>query len=760
MPDLDFSSLNAQLLPRALDLLGTWLPSGKRRGREYVCAGLQGGPGESLSVNLTTGAWAEFNGLGAKGGDLISLYAAIQGIGQGDAYRQLAGPAPANVKARHLPAAPPAPAVPNTLGPPPAGTQGPAALFDATASWAYRDADGKLLFYVTRFDEDGKKSFRPWSWDVAEARWVCKGWPTPRPLYNLDKLAADPKATVIICEGEKAADAACLLAPGSVGVTWPNGAGAVTSAAWDVLKGRKVVIWPDADEPGRKASEALVGILAPIVADLSIIDTHDLTDGFDAADLTEPFGQWVKLRLMTPALPVKPALSVKPAGETKPARAPKAAPAPRPPRVEVDATVTVTEDAAEVSHSIAVLCEQYNLAVMGKSGLPICNIENALRVLDAVPGFTDLVWWDEFHERLFTPPGREWTDRDTLSLLVRFQRDLGFQRLSDEMLYKALLAYGAHHVRNEPADWLNSLVWDGKPRVEGFLSRAFGAPDTDYIHAASRNWWRSIVARVLYPGCKVDTMVILEGPQGAGKSRALAIIGGKWFAEITESATSKDFYMCLSGKFLLEIAELDAFSRAEVTRIKQVITSQSDRYRAPFGRAAEDHPRRCVFVGTTNETNYLRDATGGRRFWPVETGAAGPIDHAYIEANREQLFAEAVMQVKAKERWYEMPISTLAMQESRRSADEWEELVADFIARFPDGVTLSQIWTDAFSQGLNKFDRREQHRIANILRSLKWKNLPSWDGHKTIRIWKPGKDATVIPATIPGVPLAPTGWQP
>ena len=167
--------------------------------------------------------------------------------------------------------------------------------------------------------------------------------------------------------------------------------------------------------------------------------------------------------------------------------------------------------------------------------------------------------------------------------------------------------------RNCVRDWLESLKWDQVPRIEHFFENHFGADP----RAASANFWISLVARVCRPGCQVDNMVVLEGPQGIRKSSALRVIGGEWFTEQHESATGKGFFEVLQGKLLVEVSEMDSFSRAEVTKVKQIITCTNDRFRESYGRHAKDHPRQCIFVGTTNRDDWNTDVTGARRFWPI-----------------------------------------------------------------------------------------------------------------------------------------------
>jgi predicted P-loop ATPase len=184
-------------------------------------------------------------------------------------------------------------------------------------------------------------------------------------------------------------------------------------------------------------------------------------------------------------------------------------------------------------------------------------------------------------------------------------------------------------------------AWDNVERIEHSFSTVFHCDDNGYTRAVSRNFWISLIARTYDPGCKLDNMIILEGAQGALKSSALNMIGGEWFAEQHENATNaKAFAEVLQGKLLIEIAEMDAFSRAEVTRVKQVVSNKSDRYRPSYGRHAQDHPRRCVMAGSTNKDDWNRDATGARRFWPI--ACKGFCDLGYLKEHRAQLFAEAV----------------------------------------------------------------------------------------------------------------------
>ena len=381
-------------------------------------------------------------------------------------------------------------------------------------------------------------------------------------------------------------------------------------------------------------------------------------------------------------------------------------------------------------------CQTLELAI-GKKGDPVSNADNVLRILERIPAFKNLVWFDVFHNRYFVrykaQAVREWSDIDDDTLTTFLQRKIPLPHIRKDHVSTAIRIFAYRNARNEPKDWLETLEWDGIERTPHFFSDCLGADDTEYTRSASNNFWICMAARIYKPGCQVDTMVVLEGPQGIRKTTALTAIGGKWHTECKEQVSSKDFFQALDGKLIIEIAELDSFSRAEITRIKQVISCRTDRYRAPYGRRAEDHPRMCVFVGTTNEENYLRDNTGGRRFWPIKCES---INIDLIESNREQLFAEAVARYKRGETWYEMPVEdTLAAQEARRQEDAWEAAVLHW-SENREAITILQVATECLHVEVAKLDKGTQMRIAAVLRSLGWSKKDGWLEGRKQKYWE------------------------
>lgn len=760
---MEFEKLAEVLLSQSRILLPGWLPGGRPRGEEYVCGSIRGGKGDSFSVNMNTGRWADFAVPTLKGGDLISLYAAINNKRQSEAFQELSSSyMPTAIKevkkkSEAIEVAPPPENEPQPLMKHPD-------LGEPSGIWKYKDRQGNVLFYICRYNDPmcskcgfvgvdklcpkcgakASKQMMPWSWVPKFNGFRSMGWPSPRPLYGLEKLTGLP---VLIVEGEKCADAARHLVEGVYDViTWPNGSGAIKKVNWEPVYDKPVLIWPDADEPGVKCAYDIAGLLKDKCPEIKVIGVEGQPQGWDAADAVADgwdktkFFEWAKPRVQRFEVAAELLMKENP-------------------------IPVVPEQEANLPKSVYSMWENMGLA-RSSNGQPIPNMDNVLRVFESTEEFKDIAWYDEFHRKFFTKwqtgKTREWTDVDDLVMAQFFQRELGLSRIKKEHITDSIVVYGHRHKRNEPKEWLESLKWDGKPRIETFFMDCLGAFDSDYHRAASTNWWVSLVARAMRPGAKVDTMVILEGPQGKFKSTALSIIGGKWYSEVHESVTSKDFFMTLQGKLLVEISELDAFGKAETTTIKKVITCQVDRYRPPYGRASADFPRQCVFVGTTNETTYLQDTTGLRRFWPIKTGI---INLEKIKEQREQLYAEALKKYKDGHEWYVMPGSTADVQESRREQDAWEPLVLKYLLKTPAGFfgySIDEIADKALFITRDRIDKRVQNRIGKILRLFKYqpRTIHHGDRKIAVRAWFPEDEYGVRISNPPEECPSPSYQQP
>lgn len=298
MAGLDFDGLARQLLASAETHLASWLPAGRKRGNSWVAGDLSGAAGQSLKVNLATGAWSDF-ATGDHGSDLVSLYAAIYELPMGDAYRQLGGekrPVP-RINGHHAKPAPEPEQTRRVVTPVPEASADCACVHPRYGRpafrWTYFDGNGEVLGYIARYEPAGeRKQIVPWTWDGQ--RWGMGQWPSPRPLYGLQELEARPDSAILVVEGEKAAEAARRFAGPYVVVTWPAGAMAADKADWTPLTGRKVLLWPDADEPGRKAMERVAQIIHERVSEVKVLEVSDQPDGWDAADAE--FTSWADCR--------------------------------------------------------------------------------------------------------------------------------------------------------------------------------------------------------------------------------------------------------------------------------------------------------------------------------------------------------------------------------------------------------------------------------------------------------------------------------
>jgi predicted P-loop ATPase len=269
-------------------------------------------------------------------------------------------------------------------------------------------------------------------------------------------------------------------------------------------------------------------------------------------------------------------------------------------------------------------------------------------------------------------------------------------------------------------DYLDSCVWDGQPRLDLWTVQYLGAEDTPYVRAVSSRWMIAAVARVTEPGCKADCALIFEGPQGLLKSTALKTLADPWFTDEIADLGTKDAALQVAGVWILEMPELDSISRAGVSRIKAFMSRTTDRFRPPYGRRPIEQPRQCVLAGTVNDNEYLRDATGGRRWWPI---ACSAIDITGLAAVRDQLWAEARHRYAAGQPWWLDTDDLVAIaseeQQARYLADPWREPIERYIDTKPS-VSVADVLLEL---GIAEKDRTQTHsnRVAACLKALGWK---------------------------------------
>jgi len=322
----------------------------------------------------------------------------------------------------------------------------------------------------------------------------------------------------------------------------------------------------------------------------------------------------------------------------------------------------------------------------------------------------------------------------------------GLPRISKDIMHQAV-DIRAQQCRYHPVrDYLNNLQWDGTPRLRQLFPRYFGAEQTSYTEEIGSMFLISMVARIIQPGCRADHMVTVEGSQGILKSTSCQILGGKWFSDNLPDVTQgKDVSQHLRGKWLIEVSEMHAMGKAEATLLKAFITRTTERYRPSYGRKEVIEPRQTVFVGTTNRDTYLRDESGGRRFWPVK---AGSIDVDALTNDRDQLFAEAVVRFHEGARWWpdkDFEQKHIVPQQAYRyEADAWEETISSYL-QAKERVTIGEIAVHALGFQTPHIGTADQRRIAAAMEQLRWKReLPAgksdWQGK---RWWIPGDTPTL-----------------
>jgi len=370
------------------------------------------------------------------------------------------------------------------------------------------------------------------------------------------------------------------------------------------------------------------------------------------------------------------------------------------------------------------------------------NLVNAMTAMRLAPELSEVFSYDQMlcatvmDREAPDPAGgitdpiaiRPATDNDVGRAQEWMQR-AGLQRLGKEVAHQAVDMRAQERAFHPVRDYLDGLRWDARERLGSWLSAYLGAEANAYTSGIGTMFLVAMVARIFDPGCKADYMMVLEGPQGARKSTACAILGAQWFSDnLPDVTTGKDVAQHLPGKWLIEIAEMSAMSKAEDNALKAFISRPVERYRPSYGRKEVIQPRQCVFVGTTNKSTYLRDETGGRRYWPVKVGR---VDTDALARDRDQLFAEAVAHYREGTRWW--PDADFEAQhiqpeqDSRFEADAWEGEIETYL-RGKNRVMVTEVAREALHLDLPKIGTAEQRRIAAALQRLGWKPVRDWRG--------------------------------
>lgn len=369
-----------------------------------------------------------------------------------------------------------------------------------------------------------------------------------------------------------------------------------------------------------------------------------------------------------------------------------------------------------------------------KTDKPIKDVDTITMILREHPAWEGVLAFDSRFERQVLrkqPPfpaelgskkaPRPFADVDAtrIAMWLVSQRVLGWTSTPTVAAVEAAVAAVCEANRYDPvAEYLTRLVWDKESRLDNAASYYFGAPDTAYHRAVFSKWMLSAVARVRSPGCKADYVLVLEGAQGKRKSTALQVLAGEaFFSDTMPEVGTKEAYEHCVGPWIIELAELSHMNRGDVEQIKAFVTARKPAFRHSYARRTTEHPRRCVFAGTTNKDHYLVDPTGDRRFWPLP---CAKVELDALAADRDQLWAEAVHRVRAGEKWYlddaALEAAATEEQSARRMGDPWSDDVASFVAR-SSWVTIPEVLCHLKIE-VSRQDQRNANRVAAVLQSL------------------------------------------
>lgn len=560
------------------------------------------------------------------------------------------------------------------------------------ATYDYFDGP-TLLYQVVR--KTGKRFLirRP----ALRNGWVWSLNGTQRVLYKLNRLREPDSRVLYIVEGEKDVDT--LDVAGHLATCNPGGAGKwsyVAALAREVLAGHDIVVVADADGPGRSHARDVAKSLEGVAKSLRVVECPK-----PHKDVSELLGAGLGLDAL-----VAPGLQV------------------------VDETWTPTEEWRE--HLILGTRKRGD-----EIETVVANVApNVAVFLRYHPDWAGVIAWDEFAERVVTTkpppwvvhtgpstskPG-PWKDEHTLRVIDWAARREKYN-IKTAHVEQAVPVVAHTNVIHPVRAYLSGLRWDKVPRLHQWLSLYCGAISTDYTREMGKRWMISAVARVMKPGCQADLTLILEGPQGIGKSAIIRALvpNPEWFSETGIDIGEKDSYQALHGVWIYLLDELESMRRSDVARLKSFLTATKDHYRPPYARAARDFYRQNVFCGTTNEQTYFSDSTGNRRFLPVKVTVEPDVQA--IESIRDQLWAEAYFLYCEHHEWWAKAAELRGIcseeQEARVQHDAWLGKVQEWLdGTARESISVGEVLSECFDLDASDWGQIEQTRVARCLQKL------------------------------------------
>lgn len=367
------------------------------------------------------------------------------------------------------------------------------------------------------------------------------------------------------------------------------------------------------------------------------------------------------------------------------------------------------------------------------------DLANVLIALRNEPSIAEAFTFDEMqqetmvHKSLPLAPGagageappKRLAD-DDVTRVQEWMQHSGMPKVGRETVGQAIEARARERRFHPIRDYLQGVKWDGKPRLNTWLKTYMGAEGSDnYLAAIGSMFVIAMVARVMDPGCKCDYMLVLEGEQGVMKSLACkALAGEDYFSDDIGDMGNKDAKQHVIGKWLIEESELANFTRASTETLKSFLSRTHEKFRPPYGKNQVVAPRQCVFVGTTNRSDYNKDETGARRLWPVRVVTR--IDVEGIKRDRDQIFAEGVERYRAGENWWPDPEFEAEIirpeQAERRSIDAWQQPIDQWLeGRRSDKVSVMEVAFGALFMERARLGTADQNRVKSCMSLAGWK---------------------------------------
>lgn len=377
--------------------------------------------------------------------------------------------------------------------------------------------------------------------------------------------------------------------------------------------------------------------------------------------------------------------------------------------------------------------------IYGDSNRPLDLRENAYLIMKHHPAWKDRVGFDSFAQRVVLReapeipgfPAGEWTVQHDLNFGLWCAQIMKCWFKSEKTIAHGVSMAAGERPFHPVRDWFSKLKWDETPRLDDWLTDCLGVEKTPYAMLVGRFFLLNLVARIYEPGCICRSVIVLEGKQNRGKSESLRALAGEWFADSHLDLNTKDSFLQIQGVLLYEIQEMHAFSRADVSRVKEFVSGREDKYRPPYGARTVRVKRQCVFGASTNEGIYLRDWTGNTRYCPVRTEACGPIEPARVAELREQLFAEACVRFARAERRYPTKEEEAKLfspeQDERMVESPWKSLIQGWLDSEIGGpndhrrVTTSEILLDCLKFERSKLMDRHEQDVGRIMQALGWR---------------------------------------